>query len=204
MLGTWRAVVRDRVAPDLASRRVAAACYVLTGRTAWIGRVLRRLGGSWISTPEPARGRVTLGEWIDFADVRVVDQYGGPGWSATGVDGTWTDGAEARVVLPVDVPSGVGVTVTFEGIPFCVGVSPHRRIDVRVNDHVVARLDFDGAAFVPGPIQVSVAGDVLRPGEPLELGFVVRRPVVPATLGLSSDPRRVGLRLHRLRIDVDA
>jgi len=203
--GLWaaaRGVLRERVEPALARRPVSAALYALSGRPAWIGRALRRLRGSWTAPPAGSPPPLTSGQWIDFTDAASVDRFGGPGWSSSEPEGTWTDGAEARLVLPIAVPDRAGLLVTLDAMPFCVEASPQRTVELRANERTIARLHFDGPTFVPGSITVRVDHAVARLATPLELAFLVRRPVVPATLGLSSDGRRVGLRVRRLRVDL--
>jgi hypothetical protein len=144
---------------------------------------------------------VPLATWIDFSGPSTVDRLGGPGWSYSDVDGTWTDGTEARVVLPVAVDGEAELVVTLDLVPYLVAASSQRRVEVRADDRTVARLNFDGRTYVRAPVVVRVARRHGHDSEPLELAFVIHRPQVPATLGLSSDARRVGLKLRRLRID---
>ena len=194
-------MVRERIEPRLQRRRLAAAVYVASGRNARVGRMLRRLGGSWIATPAGQSPPLRPGEWIDFSDEATVDRYGGPGWSYSDSDGTWTDGAEARVVLPVQDAGAADLTLTLDLMPFLVPTSSERRVDVRIDDRPVARLHFDGRTYTPELIVVDLANEQRLSSGPVELGLLIRRPAVPATLGLSSDARRVGVKLRRLRLD---
>jgi hypothetical protein len=196
-----RGMVRERVEPRLQRRWLAAAVYVASGRSARVGRLLRRFGGSWISTPAGESPPLRPGEWIDFSDESIVDRYGGPGWSYSDADGTWTDGTEARVVLPVHATAGADLALTLDLMPYLVPTSSARRVDVRIDDRHVARLSFDLRTYTPEPIVVDVVSKQRASSGPLELGLVIRRPAVPASLGLSSDARRVGLKLRRLRLD---
>ena len=88
-------------------------------------------------------------------------------------------------------------------MPYLVPTSSVRRVDVRIDDRHVARLYFDLRTYKPEPIVVDVASTQRASSGPLELGLVIRRPVVPASLGLSSDARRVGVKLRRFRLDSD-
>lgn len=203
---TVRAALRERIEPGLTRRPAVALLHVVTGRRALIARALRRSIGTWTRTPIDGSAPVALGAWIDFTDPATVDRYGGPGWSYSGVDGTWTDGAEARVLLPVEVSPDADLVATIEVMPYCVAQSPRRAVEVRVDERAVARFEFDGATLAPGfqTLTMLLGGAPPRRAASLELSFVVDRPMSPAALGLSSDARRVGLMVRRLRVDAAA
>jgi hypothetical protein len=82
-----------------------------------------------------------------------------------------------------------------------VPTSSVRRVDVHIDDRRVARLSYDLSIYKEKPVVVDVPATQRASSGPLELGLVIRRPVVPATLGLSSDARRVGVKLRRFRLD---
>lgn len=194
-----RGALRAHVDRPLIARPPAFAVYLASGRRAVVGRMVRGSRGPVSRTPTPPP-EVALGEPLRPGDKATLDAHGGIGWTwDTDPDGAWTDGPEARVLVPLAEIPASGLRLSLFARPF---VAANRiRIDVRVNDRRVARYRFTPADGAHAWYTIELPAAIARSVGPLELAFVVRWPQIPTLLGLPDDRRRLGLFVSEIRFD---
>jgi len=198
-LRTIRGALRAHVDRPLIARPPAFAVYLASGRRAVVGRMVRGSRGPVSRTPTPPP-EVALGDPLRPGDKATLDAHGGIGWTwDTDPDGAWTDGPEARVLVPLAEIPASGLRLSLFARPF---VAANRiRIDVRVNDRRVARYRFTPADGAHAWYTIELPAAIARSVGPLELAFVVRWPQIPTLLGLPDDRRRLGLFVSEIRFD---
>jgi hypothetical protein len=144
---------------------------------------------SW-SLTGPAAGYV-LGTPIRFETSGNSAEYLGLGWAHSEDWGRWTDGERAVVrVTPVwDRTTDLIVTLKARG--FVTTGVPRQDVDVVVNGAPAGRLSFDSFDVVERSIRLRPA--TVPKGATLEFAFLTKSARSPLSIGLSSDPRRLGI-----------
>jgi hypothetical protein len=136
---------------------------------------------------------------IHFGNRGQAQVYGVGGWSGPEDWGTWTDGPEATLVLPLaEVPQDDTLLLADTGAFLSKG-HPQQDVDLLVNGVLVAQWTFrlqdrvdERRAVIPAAVG--------RRENPMQLTFRIHNPTSPARVGLSGDTRRLGLSMQRLRI----
>jgi hypothetical protein len=186
-LGGLGATARRRIEPALRSRGAFSALPALTDRLrkVEVARIRRR---GPVARP-PAPMKVPCGTWLDLDDATVRAAVAGPGWSWPLPDGggVWADGADARLVLDVDAPAGVDVTIDVargEG----AHVSPNPFVTVLVNARPVTSWDL-GPAPETCPRRIDVPAWLTDWCRPIEVTFRPRRAFDPGNRPGAGDGR---------------
>ena len=127
----------------------------------------------------------TTGNWEDFAS---------SGWWKTS-DGpfTWTEGAEAHLDLPIP-PMARGANLVFDVYPFLAPTMPTRTVTVLAGDRVLSVWTFDAGGWTTRDVQVP--SDLT--GAPLHLAFRESATPTPHDLGVSEDPRHLGIAIRSM------
>jgi len=186
-----RAAISARFDARLARSRVAWSIYVATGRRSWVERLVRWVSGPLATTVLPAIEAGADG-WWDLADGVTADALCGPGWSYPEPgQGTWSDGAEARLLAPCRGATTLEVEVQV----FARYGGPGRSVEVRVNGRTLRVIDAPDQPDWPQVISLP-----LQPADDVEVAFVIRRPARPVDLGVNADARRLGVLVHRVRV----
>ena len=123
----------------------------------------------------------------------------GPGWSTPEGWGTWSIARTAQIVLP-PLPGGHRWQLHIDGTPFLEGLAAgaSRRMTIEAGDH---KIDL---AFVEGriPPALSIEVGAEEAGRGVTLAFTFADAASPASLGISEDPRTLGLAVRSLRAEV--
>lgn len=124
----------------------------------------------------------------------------GTGWSAPEAWGAWTEGATAALVLELETPVTGDLWITLQAHAFTPMVRPRCRVMASVLGHLLAEIEFepsmtDHAWSFRCPRALAAAGRVLK------IHLDLPDAMSPSELGLSPDPRLLGLALHSLRVD---
>jgi hypothetical protein len=159
------------------------------------GRGLESLGLPHVDPAELAlAGRVGAPDAVYRFDGRRPAILG-PGWSPTEPTGTWSDGPQAEIVLPVPtaVPPTGSMMVQIEGLAYAPPPSDGQRVEVALDGKRLATWQVGGGPYgvyhviIP---RAAVQGETLR----LSLGFPdARSPGAP-------DYRKLGMGVRRLTI----
>lgn len=191
LLPAARAALDQRLDAQLVRSRGAWAFYVATGRRACVERLVRRLRGPMARTVGQPLEAGADG-WWDLADGVTVDALCGPGWSFPEAElGVWSDGAEARLVVPCRgatmLEVDTQVLARFGG--------PPRSVEVRLAGRLLHRLEAGDQPAWPRVIALP-----LPDANEVEVAFVIRRPARPVDLGLNADARQLGVLVRRVRV----
>ena len=144
-----------------------------------IGAYLARL------SIRPAR-RCSLGEQLEFgADSREDEMLAG-GWAGPDARGRWTYGPVARVLLRATQTPSVLEWVAEPFVP--PGAEP-MRVEVDANGRRLGTVEYGDSSIHTSRLSLGAA----RSGEDLVLSWRIRSPRSPSRLGLSDDPRPLGL-----------
>ncbi len=140
----------------------------------------------------------TLGQTISFGGTSSLLGRR-RGWTGAEPWGTWTYGTDSAFVVRLDTPAAGDLVLTVRGRAYTPAEHPQQDVEVLVNGTPAARwiiragpLDREWSARIPAPL---AAGR-----EEIEIGFRIPSAVSPASLGLSPDPRPLGLGVTSLQL----
>ncbi len=154
------------------------------------------------SLPEEGRKLLTetlaLGEMIFFKAGGNSNLYLGKGWSTQGPDSRSTVGkqAEIYVILSNHNKGDINIVLNGEGFVF----QQHKQsIEIKVNDEDVGKFVFT----VENPVQemrVNVPERLIQKEKGMiALTINVANPISPQELGINTDTRKLGVRLHTIQ-----
>jgi Uncharacterised nucleotidyltransferase len=174
----------------------AQAAYHALGRPRWLRRsLLRRVRTRELSGRDLAT--VAAGSLDLRADGNLRESLLG-GWSFAESGGRWTDGSEAALALRATAPANeMAVDVTT--VPLLHPKHPALDVEVWVNDRYVATWAYRLDEEAPPRRRFVLSKESLAGRDVLEIAFVLRDPCRPMTLGVSQDPRKLGLLVRELR-----
>jgi hypothetical protein len=134
---------------------------------------------------------VRLGE-----DAHDEDMLGG-GWGDPEPFGRWTQGSRADLLVRLDdSPAARGLE--FEAFPFIGRDGRRLQVDVWANGRHLGRVDYERAT--PSVERVPLGASAAAANGSLLLTWKIRNPASPAELGVSPDPRKLGLFLRHLAV----
>jgi hypothetical protein len=121
----------------------------------------------------------------------------GEGWSNPEEWGIWTVGKQATLAirLPDQLPARLELTIRLNSMTD--GRNP-QKVDVLVNGQKVGHWVF--ANKKEDRRRLVIARSLAEMLRPMQLSFVIYRPVAPSSLGSSTDYRLLGIGLRELRI----
>jgi len=123
-------------------------------------------------------------------------------WSRPDAWGTWTNGRRAVVRLPPPEPAEVGVSLDMMMAAFVNRAHPRQRVLLRVNGRPLQSWVFRDGDFDGGPkrFRVAIPPAVIAEGRALRVEFELPDATSPMALGLSEDPRELGLAMVRMSV----
>ena len=140
-----------------------------------------------------------VGTLLDFSAMGNARPYMLFGWSSPEAAGTWTLGPEAALLMRLAAPHGDQLELTADVAPFLTGDHRNLDVEVMVNEQIVDRWRFTSRE--ERRTKRAMLRDAIGDGtRPLTIRFRVGEPMSPASLGLSSDSRPLGLYVHTIRI----
>jgi GT2 family glycosyltransferase len=157
---------------------------------------LRRRADERQAAIEALGGLLRAGEPVSITAGSAGTVLLGRGWSGPEPWGTWSTAAEADLVVP-PLSGDCAWQLSLDAVPFVEGLSPgeQRRITLTLGAATVETAAHAGQTRVV--FTIDVPAEIAREGSTLTL----RCPdaISPAEVGLSADPRRLGLAVTRLR-----
>ncbi len=141
-----------------------------------------------------------IGTLIQFNTTGKGQDYIAYGWSVPEPWGIWSESSSAALVIKLDKPVTSDLTLELSADGYITARRPTQEVEVSVNDGSIGTLYFTQAAPF-GTMRLTIPQTAaLANNDLLRVRFNIRNPVSPAELGLSSDPRRLGLGLRSLRL----
>lgn len=120
------------------------------------------------------------------------------GWSNAEPWGTWSDGTEARLRLPMRQAANGPLVVELFAHALLVPARPRLTVDPEINGHAVEPWVFEGTSELCIH-RVSVPAAWLG-GDSLDISFRMSDVRSPLELGVSDDARQLGIGLQRVKI----
>lgn len=148
------------------------------------------------SKPDPRNLKVAFDQILSFAAAAGTERFRRSGWSPSEQAFTWTDGRSARLRFELrPVKAHVGIRMRLTGL-FKAPQLAAQTVRVWVNGtkitewNVAATSDF----------RVIVPMELLRPDGRLDIKLELPFAVSPKALGISEDPRILGVRCSEVEI----
>lgn len=153
--------------------------------------------------PQSLTPGLQLGDEIDFSDPLDSWQFMGQGWGATGPSGRWTVGTSAELAFNFDKPIQKDLVLYALVQPYLAAT--HRRMTVLAHtaERQLAEWVFDlddtrgiGPRWCEAPIpaDAGIAGV-------FSVILHINHPVSPLALGMSDDPRPLGICIRKLIVE---
>ncbi len=170
------------------------------GNPGWLRRLIGR--DRYRMVPDPVR-LPKVGDELSLAGVAFDETPLILGWSYPELTGRWTLGHEATIAWSVRGHEDA-LELHVDGHAFLHKNAPTKSIKLCLNDRQVAhwRFRIDGASPLPARIAIPAALTCNR--DVLMLTFVIQSPCSPAEVGLSADPRALGLHLRSISLTKSA
>ena len=144
----------------------------------------------------PAAAPYELGTVISFGKGGGSEAYRRGGWSETEAGFTWTLGPAARLVIPVAASARpLNLRMRLAGL-IKPPEFPSQPVEVRVNGQSIATWAVVNTADFNATIPVEIA----KTGGELKIELLIPRSSSPKALGLSTDPRVIGITCAELAI----
>ena len=144
--------------------------------------------------------RYRSGLAVSFADGGGPGNVRTSGFSSIEPWGTWTDGAEARLAIPIALDErACDLDLVVTGIPFLAPGHAIQRMEVYVNDMFLAVWEFTTAER-PERRQVRIPAALAGSGPMLDIAFHLKDAVAPSAVGLSTDARRLGVGVVKVEL----
>ncbi|MCD9623243.1 nucleotidyltransferase family protein [Rhabdothermincola salaria] len=131
-----RDLVHRRLELHLVAHPTAALARAASGRSATVGRALRRISGPIARVPRPPDHDLVLPTDLDLTQPSTLNRFGGPGWWKSTPEGAVTMGRESYLVLSLPrAAHGRALTVQLDA----ASLDGPKAVEVLADDTVVAR-----------------------------------------------------------------
>jgi hypothetical protein len=147
--------------------------------------------------------RYEPGETISFGQNGNATSYETGAWSHPEAWGTWSEGTEFGLQLETDRPADSDLILSVVVGPFVNERQPELTVQVLVNGERVDEWRFVyGQSKEPYETRkATIPKAVFNKAKPCVILFRVSKPTSPAELGLSKDPRKLGLGFIRAQLE---
>jgi hypothetical protein len=149
-----------------------------------------------VQTSPPDELRLRRGS--DLSPARALESILRRGWSFPEHWGIWSVGAKSMLQLAFDRDTLFPVTAKFDLLAF-VPPDSTQSIGISVNGRHATMLEFE-RSYPERTESVEIHPGDISPDLSVSISFDVARPTCPADVGPSSDRRKLGVALRRLRI----
>lgn len=139
----------------------------------------------------------TIGTRIDFSSVGKASKYLRSGWSVAEPWGRWTEGRSADVNIQPD--AGTAAYLEIDAQAFVSAEGPPQVVQVMVNGRPLARLVFTAQDAIQSS-RIPIPQGTTEDGGMITIRFENETPRSPAEVGLSADPRELGIGVRKLRL----
>jgi hypothetical protein len=144
---------------------------------------------------------IDVGSENDFRSCSEGLVYLQTGWSVAESWGTWSEGDTATVVMHVRGAYREKIVLTIGAFGFVNDLRPIQDVELYINKQFFKHLRFDSATVVSSTVDIVM--DFLKAsGGWLNLEFRIHDPKSPVDLKINDDPRKIGMGLVFLRLDL--
>jgi hypothetical protein len=131
-----------------------------------------------------------VGRPIQFGQGGGSEAYRTSGWSHTEQKFTWTEGNSAKLSLPIGKQSGsLNLNVAMAAFTHPPKL-PSQPVEVFVNGQKLAEWQVNSN---PAGYSVAIPADTIKAGGTLEIEFRTPKAASPKSVGMSEDPRVLGV-----------
>ena len=148
---------------------------------------------------EQVDNRVRVGEKIVFSDESGAGRLLGQGWSTVEPEGVWTVAEEARLKLRLTGGARPGQQLFLEATPFVTRAHSSLEVEVWARNERIAVHTFH-RRIPTRRLRIPLASDLINTESPVPIDLRLRNGARPIDLGVSTDPRLLGLQLRSLKI----
>lgn len=141
--------------------------------------------------------KLKLSQPVSFAADGNISDFLGSGWSVQGNDMRWTDGPQAKLAFRLQERPSENLLLRLKASAHLGGGLPCQKIDVIVNGQQVTTWQVSGLAWYEAEIPAITTGNDCL----LEVVFNISNPISPLEVGVSKDPRKLGIAARALIID---
>ena len=155
--------------------------------------------GEWLpwTAVDPGPG-LAPGDSMDLNHSGVWSSVLVAGWSGPEDWGVWSDGPEAKLLLPLASSGDPGIALEITTGAFVAAGHPTLTVTVTAAGETLAVWDFTRESSVRTMV-LDIPRRLVSPAG-LLLAFQIATPASPRRLGLHEDGRLLGLGLHRIRV----
>ncbi|MHB1667822.1 DUF7024 domain-containing protein [Thiomonas sp.] len=126
--------------------------------------------------------------------------YGWSGWSYPESWGTWTDANEATIMLPLSTPPKSNLYFVIDSSAFLAKTHQSQIVYVSANGTPIGELQYtsaknSGLRRLEIPLKTILKNDQL-----LSIDLKIKKPMSPASLGISADPRELGIGVRYIEL----
>lgn len=141
-------------------------------------------------------GADIVGERIEFKFGGNSEPYQVSGWSKTEPEFTWSEGVSAKMTLPISSsPGGLTLKIVMAALIHDPEL-PSQPVEVYTNGQKVVEWQAGNTAeFV-----ATIPGEVVKNGGSLDLEFRTPKAASPKSLGISADPRVLGICVRSIEL----
>jgi hypothetical protein len=125
----------------------------------------------------------------------------GTGWGAPEEWGTWTVGKTATLNLPINLSGKQSVKMYLTANSFLGANHQTQSVDVLFNKNWIGKIQFTSTSNAKTRIFEIPIKLLKKSGETINLEFIVENPVSPSSLGISDDPRELGMGLISIKLE---
>lgn len=206
-------VIEGPAGSEAGARALAAAISQIAGLRPLAARAAERLravasGAPYVEAlaaladaPADMRPRYEWGETVDFGSYLDARRYLGAGWSTQEPQSCWAFAPAATVTLPPARPAAGDGLLEVDGFVMVPGGADRQTVGVAINGVPIDRWTYQGRAgrIVEGVRTLRIPAAAMR-GSDLAISFLVDTPARPSDLGISPDPRPLGLAVRSLTV----
>jgi hypothetical protein len=138
-----------------------------------------------------------VGAWIDFSSAGTAIPYLGTGWSGAEPWGRWSDAGEAKFVIFPGKSTVAALEIDAQA--FVTENDPNQTVNVFANGQKVGQIEFS-ISQSQQLIKIPLPSALIKPNQEIEFRFEIVKPRSPMDVGLSSDIRKLGIGVRKLRL----
>jgi hypothetical protein len=172
----------------LNTKRLCAA-FLATGAAVVLFSLVGCNRSETVTNTSSGPAEIPFNTRITFGQRGSSEPYKAAGWSKTEEKFTWTEGASAQLRLPVAATNDTVALKIRMAALIKPPELPFQPVEVYMNDQKIAEWQVsDTAEFV-----AAIPHDITKFGGALTINFKTPKATSPKALGLSADPRVLGI-----------